>query len=403
MNLDQQVSYLMRGTDYGDETTKRAMEKELRDRLILAEKEGRPLRIYCGYDPTKPDLHIGHTVTMRKLAQFQELGHHVVFLIGTYTSLIGDPSDKDKLRPQLSPEQVKANAETYAEQAFRVLDREKTELRYNAEWLSKLMLKDMIHLASNFTIQQFLTRENFRKRWDKEEPVYFHELFYAIMQGYDAYALDCDVQVGGTDQMFNIITAGRKIMAYFDKKPNIGIILPILPGTDGELKMSKSLGNDIPLETTPEDMFGKVMSIPDKAMGSYARLVTRWTVEQIEAFEQAMRDGDLHPRDAKMELAREIVSAFFSDSEAEAAKQNFITLFQKNDLPDDMPEFDPEGEAVLLDVLVDSGLVKSKSQARRLVQQNGVKVNGETASDPYLQLEPPVVVQVGKRRFVKVV
>lgn len=246
MNLDQQVSYLMRGTDYGDEITKRAMEKELRERLILAEKEGRPLRIYCGYDPTKPDLHIGHTVTMRKLAQFQELGHHVVFLIGTYTSLIGDPSDKDKLRPQLSQEQVKANAETYAEQAFRVLDREKTELRFNAEWLSKLMLEDMIHLASNFTIQQFLTRENFRKRWDKEEPVYFHELFYAIMQGYDAYALDCDVQVGGTDQMFNIMTAARKIMAYFDKKPNIGIILPILPGTDGELKMSKSLGNDIP-------------------------------------------------------------------------------------------------------------------------------------------------------------
>lgn len=403
MNLDQQVSYLMRGTDYGDEITKRAMEKELRERLILAEKEGRPLRIYCGYDPTKPDLHIGHTVTMRKLAQFQELGHHVVFLIGTYTSLIGDPSDKDKLRPQLSQEQVKANAETYAEQAFRVLDREKTELRFNAEWLSKLMLEDMIHLASNFTIQQFLTRENFRKRWDKEEPVYFHELFYAIMQGYDAYALDCDVQVGGTDQMFNIMTAARKIMAYFDKKPNIGIILPILPGTDGELKMSKSLGNDIPLETTPEDMFGKVMSIPDKAMGSYARLVTRWTVEQIEAFEQAMRDGDLHPRDAKMALAKEIVSAFFSDAEADAAQQNFITLFQKNDLPDEIPAFKAEGETGLLDVLVDSGLVKSKSQARRLVQQNGVKVDGETVSDPYLQLEPPVVVQVGKRRFVKVV
>jgi tyrosyl-tRNA synthetase len=402
MNLDQQVSYLMRGTDYGDETTKRAMEKELRERLILAEKEGRPLRIYCGYDPTKPDLHIGHTVTMRKLAQFQELGHKVFFLIGTYTSLIGDPSDKDKLRPQLSPEQVKANAETYAEQAFRVLDREKTELVYNAEWLSDLMLKDMIHLASNFTIQQFLTRENFRKRWDNEEPVYFHELFYAIMQGYDAYALDCDVQVGGTDQMFNIMTASRKIMTYFGKKPNIGIILPILPGTDGELKMSKSLGNDIPLETTPEDMFGKVMSIPDKAMGSYARLVTRWTMEQIEAFEQAMRDGDLHPRDAKMELAKEIVSAFFGDEAADAAKQNFITLFQKNDLPDEIPTFKPEGEPVLLDILVDSGMVKSKSQARRLVDQNGVKVDGETASDPFLQLEPPVVVQVGKRRFVKV-
>ncbi len=403
MNIEQQVSYLMRGTDYGDDTTWHAMEKELRDRLILAEKEGRPLRVYCGYDPTKPDLHIGHTVTMRKLSQFQELGHHVIFLIGTYTSLIGDPSDKDKLRPQLSQEQVLENAQTYAEQAFRVLDKEKTDLRYNAEWLAGLTLKDMIHLASNFTIQQFLTRENFRKRWDNEEPVYFHELFYAIMQGYDAYSLDADVQVGGTDQMFNIMTAARKIMTYFGKQPNIGIILPILPGTDGELKMSKSLGNDIPLDTTPEDMFGKVMSIPDKAMGSYARLVTRWTMDQIEAFEQAMRLGELHPRDAKMELAKEITSAFFSDEEAENAKREFINMFQKGDMPDEIPEFKPEGEAVLLDVLVDSGLVQSKSQARRLVDQNGVKVDGESVSDPFIILEPGVVVQVGKRRFVKIV
>ncbi len=403
MNIDQQVSYLMRGTDYGDDTTWHAMEKELRERLILAEKEKRPLRVYCGYDPTKPDLHIGHTVTMRKLRQFQELGHHVIFLIGTYTSLIGDPSDKDKLRPQISQEQVLENAQTYAQQAFRVLDKEKTELRFNAEWLAGLTLKDMIHLASNFTIQQFLTRENFRKRWDNEEPVYFHELFYAIMQGYDAYKLDTDVQVGGTDQMFNIMTAARKIMAYFDMKPNIGIILPILPGTDGELKMSKSLGNDIPLQTTPEDMFGKVMSIPDKAMGSYARLVTRWTMDQIEAFEQAMRLGELHPRDAKMELAKEITSAFFSDEDADKAKQEFINMFQKGDMPDKIPEFKPQGEAVLLDVLVDSGLVKSKSEARRLVEQNGVKVDGEPVSDAYINLVRGVVVQVGKRRFIKIV
>jgi tyrosyl-tRNA synthetase len=403
MNIDQQVSYLMRGADYGDDTTWHAMEKELRERLILAEKENRQLRVYCGYDPTKPDLHIGHTVTMRKLSQFQELGHHVIFLIGTYTSLIGDPSDKDKLRPQLSQKQVLENAETYAEQAFRVLDREKTELRFNAEWLASLTLKDMIHLASNFTIQQFLTRENFRKRWDNAEPVYFHELFYAIMQGYDAYNLDADVQVGGTDQMFNIMTAARKIMTYFGKQPNIGIILPILPGTDGELKMSKSLSNDIPLETTPEDMFGKVMSIPDKAMGSYARLVTRWTMDQIEAFEQAMRLGELHPRDAKMELAKEITSAFFSDEAAEKAKQEFINMFQKGDMPDEIPEFKPQGEAVLLDVLVDSGLVKSKSEGRRLVKQNGVKVDGEAVVDAYTILVPGVVVQVGKRRFVKII
>lgn len=403
MNIDQKLSYLMRGTDYGDETTREAMAVELRERLLLAEKEQRPLRVYCGYDPTKPDLHIGHTVTMRKLRQFQELGHHVTFVIGTYTSLIGDPSDKDKLRPQLSPEQVQENAMTYAEQAFRVLDREKTALRFNAEWLSDLTLKDMIMLASNFTIQQFMTRENFRKRWDKEEAIYFHELFYAIMQGYDAYKLDADVQVGGTDQMFNIMTAARKIMTYYGKKPNIGIILPILPGTDGELKMSKSLGNDIPLETSPEDMFGKVMSVPDKAMGSYARLVTRWTMDEIDMFEKAVEKGERHPRDAKMDLAGEITAAFFSEEEAEAAREHFIALFQKGDLPDDVPEFVVSDEAILLDVLVDSGLVESKSQARRLVQQGGVRVEGDAVSDPFLVLEPPVIVQVGKRKFIRVV
>lgn len=403
MNIDQQVTYLMRGTAYGDPAMHEAMKKELRERLVESESTGRPLRVYCGYDPRTSDLHIGHTVTMRKLRQFQELGHQVIFVIGTYTALIGDPSDKDKLRAQLTPEEAKENAESYAEQAFRILDRDKTEVRYNAEWLQNLTFKDLIHLASNFTIQQFLTRENFRNRWDKGEAVYFHELFYAIMQGYDAYALDADVQVGGTDQMFNIMTAARKIMSYYDRKPNVGIILGILPGTDGEVKMSKSLGNHIPLNTTPEDMFGKVMSVPDKAMSSYARLVTRWTVEKIEGFEKDIEEGKLHPKDAKMALAEEITAAFFDEEKAEKAKEHFISLFQKHDTPEDIIEFKPEGEPVLLEILVDSGLVRSKSQARRLIQQNGVKIEGETASDPYEVLSPPVIVQVGKRRFVKVV
>ena len=403
MNIDQQVSYLMRGTAYGDAAMHEAMKQELRDRLVESEKTGKPLRVYCGYDPRTSDLHIGHTVTMRKLRQFQELGHHVIFVIGTYTALIGDPSDKDKLRQQLSTQEAQQHAESYAEQAYRILDRDKTEVRYNAEWLSKLTLKDMINLASNFTIQQFLTRENFRKRWDNEEAVYFHELFYSIMQGYDAYVLDADVQIGGTDQMFNIMTAARKIMTYYDKKPNIGIILGILPGTDGEVKMSKSLGNHIPLNTTPEDMFGKVMSIPDKAMASYARLVTRWTVDKIEGFEKAVDKGEIHPKDAKMALAEEITAAFFDADKAQLAKEYFINLFQKGETPEDIPEFKPKDEAVLLDVLVESGLVQSKSQARRLIQQNGVKIEGEPVSDPYQVLEPPVIVQVGKRRFVKIV
>jgi len=403
VNVDQQVTYLMRGVEYGDPAMFEAMKKELHERLIDSEKLGKPLRVYCGYDPRTSDLHIGHTVTMRKLRQFQELGHHIIFVIGTYTALIGDPSDKDKLRAQLSPEEAKENAATYSEQAFRILDREQTEIRYNDEWLAGLNLKDLIHLASNFTLQQFLTRENFRKRWDSEEAIYFHELFYAIMQGYDAYALDADVQVGGTDQMFNIMTAARKIMTYYQKKPNIGLILPILPGTDGELKMSKSLGNHIPLKTTPADMFGKVMSVPDKAMPSYAKLVTRWTVEKINDFDGAIENGEIHPRDAKMELAKEITAAFFDDEHAENARQHFINLFQKGDIPEDIPEYKLDEEPVLLEVLVDSGLVESKSQARRLIQQKGVKIDGQVVSDPYLLLAPQTILQVGKRHFIRLI
>ncbi len=403
MNIDQQVSYLMRGTEYGDPAMHQVMENELRERLVESEKTGNPLRVYCGYDPRTSDLHIGHTVTMRKLRQFQELGHHVIFVVGTYTALIGDPSDKDKLRPQLTPDDAKQNAETYAEQAFRILDREKTEVRYNAEWLAKLTLKDLIHLASNFTLQQFLTRENFRKRWDKEEAIYLHEMFYAIMQGYDAYALDADVQVGGTDQMFNIMTAARKIMTSLGKKPNVGIILGILPGTDGEVKMSKSLGNHIPLNTSPEDMFGKVMSIPDKAMPSYARLVTRWTMDTIEDFEKKVDKGEIHPKDAKMMLAQEITGAFFDEEKAEKAKAHFIRLFQKGDMPEDIPEIPISGEKNLMDILTESGMVESSSQVRRLVKQNGVKIDGERIADPFMIVNVGSVIQVGKRRFLKLV
>jgi hypothetical protein len=245
MNIDEQVTYLMRGTEYGDAALQQAMTEELRQRLIEAQQVGRPLRVYCGFDPRTTDIHLGHTIPMRKLRQFQELGHEVTFLIGTYTSLIGDPSDKDQLRPQLSPEQVERNARTYAQQAFKILDPDKTLIRYNAEWLSKLNFADLIRLASNFTIQQFLTRENFRLRWDAGDAIYLHETFYALMQGYDAYAMRTDVQVGGTDQLFNIVTAARKVMTFLGVKPNISVIMGILPGTDGEVRMSKSLGNHI--------------------------------------------------------------------------------------------------------------------------------------------------------------
>jgi tyrosyl-tRNA synthetase len=403
MNIDEQVTYLMQGTEYGDESLQRTMAAELKDRLIEAEREGRPLRVYCGYDPRKADLHLGHTVTMRKLRQFQELGHEVTFLIGTFTSLIGDPSDKDVLRPQLTDEEVEINARTYAEQAFRILDPAKTKVRYNAEWLSELSFAEVIRLASNFTIQQFLTRENFKLRWEKEDAIYLHETFYSIMQGYDAYTLKADVQVGGTDQLFNIVTASRKVMTFFGVKPNIAIILGILPGTDGVVKMSKSLGNHIPINTNAEDMYGKVMSIPDSAMPAFFRLVTRWTPPVISGMEDDLKTGKLHPRDAKMKLAFEVCASFYSDSDAVRAEEAFIRTFQQKNAPEAMVEFKLQPGKTVLEVLVEAGMVESKGEARRLMEQKGVKLDGEVLADPFAIFPHPGILQVGKRRWVRIV
>jgi tyrosyl-tRNA synthetase len=402
MNIDDQVAYLMQGTEYGDEELKAAMAHELRLRLLEAEQAGRPLRVYCGFDPRTSDLHLGHTVPMYKLRQFQDLGHEVVFLVGNYTSLIGDPSDKDKLRPQLTAAEVEHNARTYAEQAYKILDRKKTQVRFNAEWLSELSFAELIKLASNFTLQQFLNRENFRLRWEKGDAIYLHETFYALMQGYDAYSLKTDVQVGGTDQLFNIVTAARKVMAFLGEKPNIAIILGILPGTDGEIKMSKSLGNHIALLSTPEDMYGKVMSVPDKAMGQFFRLVTRWTPPEIAALEAGMSDGSLHPRDVKMKLAHEIVSIYHSADAAAQAEQAFIRVFQQGDLPEEMAEYALQPGQTVLDVLVKGGLVASKSGGRRLLSQNGVRLDGERLTDPNQVFPHSGILQVGKRRYLRV-
>jgi tyrosyl-tRNA synthetase len=400
--IDDQVALLMQGTEYGDEELKKNMANELRQRLIESGREHRPLRVYCGFDPRTSDLHLGHTVPMRKLRQFQELGHEVTFVVGSFTSLIGDPSDMDKLRPRLTQEQVEHNARTYAEQAYKILDRTKTKIRFNSEWLSELTFAELIELASNFTLQQFITRENFRKRWDNGDPIYLHETFYAIMQGYDAHALQTDVQVGGTDQLFNIVTAARKIMTSQGDKPNIAIILGILPGTDGEIKMSKSLGNHIPLLSTPEDMYGKVMSLPDKAMGSFMRLVTRWTPDRIAEIETSLNAGTLHPRDAKMSLAREIVTIYHSDKGALHAEEEFKIVFQQKEIPDDIPEFILQPGQTVLDVLTTAGMVTSKSDGRRMIEQKGVRLDGQLLE----QFDAPFphlgVLQVGKRRFVKV-
>lgn len=402
MNIEEQVELLMQGTEYGDEELKKAMGAELRQRLIDAQQDGRPLRVYCGFDPTHVDLHLGHTIPMRKLRQFQDLGHEVTFLIGSYTALVGDPSDKNKARPILTEEQVAENSRTYAEQAFRVLDREKTKIRYNGEWLSELSLVDLIRLGQNFTVQQFLARENFANRLEKGEAIYLHETFYALMQGYDAVALQTDVQVGGTDQLFNIIVAGRKLQEALGQKPLVGIITGILPGTDGVQRMSKSTGNIVPINSGAQDMYGKLMSVPDMAMGKFMRLATRWTPPEIEALEKEIELGQLHPRDAKMKLAREITSIFYGEPDAQRAQEAFIKTFQQKEVPNEVPEFELQPGQTVLDVLLATSMVVSKSEARRLFDQRGIRLDGQTIERGDVPFPHPGVLQVGKRKFLRV-
>jgi len=401
MNIDEQVELLMQGTDYGDAELQKAMTNELRERLLIAQKENRPLQVYCGYDPTSTDLHLGHTISMRKLRQFQDLGHEVTFLIGSYTALVGDPSDKNKARPVLTEEQVNENSKTYAEQAFRVLDKNKTKIRYNGEWLSKLSLVDLIRLGQNFTVQQFLARENFAKRLDKGEPIYLHETFYALMQGYDAVAMNTDVQAGGSDQLFNIIVAGRKLQEALGQKPLVGIITGILPGTDGVQRMSKSTGNIVPINTGADDMFGKLMSVPDSAMGIYMRLVTRWSPQEIAQIEKDLAANTLHPRDAKMKMAQEITSIFYSDDEAKSAQENFIKRFQQKEIPDEMPEYNLQPNQTVVDVIIANRMAESKSKARSLIEQKGVKLDGEVIEKD-IPFPHAGVLQVGKRKFLRV-
>ncbi len=410
MSIDEQVRYLMQGCQYGPEgdpdaeQLRQRMEDELRARLIESQRTGKPLRVYLGVDPRTSDLHLGHTVPMRKLRQFQELGHTAIFLIGTFTSLVGDPSDKDKARAIMDLDTIMANAKTYTDQAFKILDPEKTVIRYNHEWLEKLTFKELIHLAANFTVQQFLSRENFRKRYDKGDAIFLHEFFYPLMQGYDAVALETDVQIGGTDQIFNIVVAGRKLQEAFGQRPQVAIIVPLLPGTDGVLKMSKSLGNHIPIMAPPEDMYGKVMSLPDHVMITYFKLVTRYKPDQIDQIERDLKEGRRHPRDVKMELAREIVSIFHGEDAARRAEAHFVRVFQQRDLPEEMPEFTVSEPMRIVDIAAAAGLAKSKSEVRRLIQQGGVQLDGEKVTDINAVFTPDGqehVLRVGRRKFLR--
>jgi tyrosyl-tRNA synthetase len=326
----------------------------------------------------------------------------VTFLIGTFTGLIGDPSDKDTARPQRTLEQVKENARTYADQAFKILDRERTKIRYNGDWLSLLTFADVIKLASHFTAQQFLARDNFSKRYEKGDPIWLHEFFYALMQGYDAVAMETDVQIGATEQLFNLL-AGRKLQEAHGQRPQICITLPILVGIDGHLRMSKSTGNYIGIDEPPEEQYGKVMSIPDEAMPQYYRLVTRFTPGQIAEIEAGLGSGRLHPRDAKMRLAHEIVSIFHGEQAALLAEKHFKTVFQQRELPPEMPEHPLTGPTNIIDLMQAAGVVNSKREARRLVEQQGVRLDSEVVGSVDRVVEPgeAEVLQVGRRRFVR--
>lgn len=406
--IEEQVEVLMSGAAYGDPAIRDNMAKDLRERLLECQAEGRPLRVYCGYDPRTSDLHLGHTITMRKLRQFQDFGHDVTFLIGTFTSLIGDPSDKDSARDQLTMQNVEDNARTYAEQAFKILDRDLTRVRRNDEWLATLDFADIIRLASHFTVQQFLVRENFAKRIDEGKAIFLHEFFYALMQAYDAVAQEADVQVGGQDQLFNILVAGRKLQTGLGQKPQIAVIMgESLPGTDGDVKMSKSLGNHIPLLSEPWDMYGKVMSLPDKAMGIYHKLILGWRPAQVEDLERRLRSGELHPNETKMNLAGEIVSIFHGKADAQAAQSRWNEVFRGGSgIPDDIDEAVVAASEEIRDILVRLRMVGSRGEARRLIQQNGVRLNEEKVDSLQAVVSPemlPAILQVGKRQFVRLV
>ncbi len=408
VTIEEQVEVLMSGAAYGDPAIRDNMARDLQERLLECQAEGRPLRVYCGYDPRTSDLHLGHTITMRKLRQFQDFGHDVTFLIGTFTSLIGDPSDKDSARDQLTMQNVEDNARTYAEQAFKILDRDLTRVRRNDEWLATLDFADIIRLASHFTVQQFLVRENFAKRIDEGKAIFLHEFFYALMQAYDAVAQEADVQVGGQDQLFNILVAGRKLQTGLGQKPQIAVIMgESLPGTDGDVKMSKSLGNHIPLLSEPWDMYGKVMSLPDKAMGIYHKLILGWTPAQVEDLERKLRSGELHPKDAKMNLAGEIVSIFHGKADAKAAQSRWNEVFRGGSgIPDDIDEAVVPATEEIRDILVRLRMVGSRGEARRLIQQNGVRLNEEKVDSLKAVVSPemlPAILQVGKRQFVRLV
>ncbi len=369
--------------------------------LIEKLKENRPLRVKLGADPTAPDIHLGHTVVLNKLLQFQQFGHEVIFLIGDFTGMVGDPSGKNTTRPPLSRDDVLRNAETYKQQIYKILDPQKTRIVFNSSWLGELGTEGMIRLTSNYTVARMLERDDFKKRFSNNQPIAIHEFIYPLLQGYDSVALDADIELGGTDQKFNLLV-GRELQKSAGQKPQVAITLPLLVGLDGEKKMSKSLGNYIGVAESPTEMFGKVMSISDELMWDWYDLLSFRPLTEIAQLKQEVENGR-NPRDIKVLLAKEIIARFHSEADAEAAEQEFINRFQKGAMPEDMPELTFEGEMGLPNLLKEAGLVASTSEANRMVQQGGVKIDGEKVEDAKLVIKASTAVyQVGKRKFARV-
>ncbi|MBU2879430.1 MULTISPECIES: tyrosine--tRNA ligase [Alteromonadaceae] len=377
----------------------------IEEELIAKLKEGKPLKIKAGFDPTAPDLHLGHTVLLNKLRTFQSLGHEIIFLIGDFTGMIGDPTGKNVTRKPLSREDIIANAETYKEQVFKILDPEKTKVRFNSEWMDNLGAAGLIKLAARQTVARMLERDDFKKRYNNGQAIAIHEFLYPLVQGWDSVALEADVELGGTDQRFNLLM-GRELQKAEGQSQQTVLMMPLLEGLDGVQKMSKSLGNYIGITDAPNEMFGKIMSISDELMWRYFDLLSFRPIEEITQLKQTVESG-ANPRDIKIELAKEIIARFHSEQAAEGAHQDFIQRFQKNAIPDDIPEIEvvPEGEGMpIANLLKEANLVGSTSEAMRMIKQGAVKIDGEKVEDTRLLIanSSEAVYQVGKRKFAKI-
>jgi tyrosyl-tRNA synthetase len=399
-SVEEQIALIERGAvDFHS-------REDLVKKLTRSLATGEPLVIKTGFDPTAPDLHLGHTVLIQKMRHFQQLGHNVHFLIGDFTGLIGDPTGKSETRPPLTPEDVKRNAETYKEQVFKILDPEKTTVVFNSTWLGALTSFDMIRLASELTVARMLERDDFKKRFESNRPISIHEFLYPLIQGYDSVAMKADVELGGTDQLFNLLM-GRDLQRSRGQEPQVVLTMPLLEGLDGVNKMSKSLGNYIGISESPDSIFGKIMSISDELMFRYYELLSDLSLAEIEAMKQQIASGQLHPKVAKVRLAKEMVARFHSAAAADEAEQTFEQVFARHELPDEIEEVridTGETELWVPKLLLDAGLVKSTSDGRRMIQQHAVSIDGERVEDvnATVPTKGSVLIKVGKRRFCKV-